>query len=448
MAALRVLFILALPITGNAGYVLAYVLLTAWALRGPMEAIEALCLSVIIGLANQGLFPPPDAVALLRWPVLFAAFGTAVITKRPRPWKWPPVLKTAAALAGVIAIETLIASYAKDVSMSKVVVFLVGLVAIVLNMQIAKEKHPEQLNRWMLTFPSVFVIASFPLIVTSFGFVATNHGFQGLFNQPQAYGVFLAPFTAWLIVRVYTGHSSHWFWWCVAAIAIVSLVATQARTGIFAAMIGMLFAAAIGRISNERHAFRTIIMALFIFSGGLLLYGYAYDAIMPKIEAVAFKLNNADSFSGALIQSRGVLAERSMPNFYDNPIFGIGFGLPSRPWDLDVTRFMGIPIGSPAEKGVIVISVLEELGLVGMLGFLALIFVIVYRPLLWRSAGPVAITIAALATNAGEATLFSPGGIGMIVWIWIAYGTCAPLQIVMERKQHRMHLNGPRYRTA
>ncbi|RWD96581.1 MAG: O-antigen ligase domain-containing protein [Mesorhizobium sp.] len=432
MAALRALVIIALPAIGNAGCIGAYVLMSAWALGGPMRAVEALCLSAVVSLANPALFPAPDSVALLRWLVLFAAFGTALFSKRPQPWLWPPVLKAGVAFVAIIAMETLISSYAKDVSLSKLIIFLIGLTAAVLNVQLAKEEDQERLIRWMLTFGSVFVLASFPLLFTAVGFFANNHGFQGLLNQPQAYGVFLGPFTAWMIVRVYTSRSRGLFWCVVTTLCLVSLVATEARTGMLAVLIALPFAAIVGRISSEGHAFRSIIAAFFLIGGGAFVMGYAYDAVMPAIQSLAFKLNDADTFSGALMESRGLVIDKSMPNFYAHPIFGIGFGLPSSPWDLDVTRFMGIPIANPVEKGVIVLSVLEELGVVGFLGFALLVVVVVYRPLIWRSEQAVAITFAALATNAGEATLFSPGGVGMIVWIWIACGSCAPLRVEVQ----------------
>ncbi|TIV38927.1 MAG: hypothetical protein E5V91_12325 [Mesorhizobium sp.] len=437
VAALRTLFIVALPAAGSAGYIGAYVLMAAWALGGPIRAIEALCLSAVVGMANPALFPPPDFVALLRWLVLFAALGTALFARRPSPWRWPPVLKIATAFVAMVAMEILVSSYAKDVSFSKLIIFFIGVTAVVLNVQLAKEDDEDKLTRWMLTFGSVFVLASFPVLFTSFGFVTNNRGFQGLLNQPQVYGVFLAPFTAWIAVRVYTGRSRHLFWWGVTAIALISLVATQARTGMFAVLIALLFSALVGRVTSEKHVFRTIIIAFLVFAGGTYVFGYAYDAVMPMLQTIAFKLNDANNLSEAYEASRGGLIERSMQSFYDNPIFGIGFGLPSSPWSLDVSRVMGIPVGNPVEKGVLVVSALEEIGAVGFVGFCLLVIVIVYRPLLWRSEQAVAFTIAALATNAGEATLFSPGGIGLMVWIWLACGSCAPIQTVMHPQMGR-----------
>lgn len=432
-AALLTLFVIALPVAGDAGYVAAYALLTVWALRRPSNAVEALCISVVVGMANPAFFsPPPDSVALFRWAILFAALKTALFSKRPQQWEWPPVLRAATAFAAVVAFETLFASYAIDVSLSKLVIFFMGVTAIVLNVQLAKEDDQDKLIRWMLTFCSVVVLGSFPLLFTGFGFATNNRGFQGLFNQPQVYGVFLAPFTVWMIVRVYTGRSRHLFWWGVTALCLISLVATQARTGMLAVLIALPVSAIVGRPSTQHHAFKSIILAALSVAAGAFAFGYAYDVVAPLIQGVAFKLNNADTFSGALMEARSLVVDRSMANFYDKPIFGIGFGLPSYPWDLNVTRFMGIPIGNPVEKGVLVVSVLEELGVVGFVGFVALVIAIVYRAVTWRSGQALAITFAALATNAGEASLFSPGGIGMIVWIWIACGSCAPMRLVRQ----------------
>jgi hypothetical protein len=127
--------------------------------------------------------------------------------------------------------------------------------------------------------------------------------------------------------------------------------------------------------------------------------------------------------SASLQESRGRLVEASLANFTTSPVIGIGFGVASNPHTFKIGRdpYFGLPVTAPIEKGVLWVSILEEVGLAGvimMLGLLGSLFLRVARA---RELGPFMVSTCALLTNNGEATLFSFNGLGALIWLVLAF---------------------------
>ena len=114
---------------------------------------------------------------------------------------------------------------------------------------------------------------------------------------------------------------------------------------------------------------------------------------------------------------------QSWMNFQQNTYLGIGFGLASNPADLKVQYdpLLGIPISASVEKGVFFVAVLEEIGLVGTVTFFAILGLLFAR--VYYSGNPelMALFIAPIATNLGDATLFSLGDNGLFIWLLIVF---------------------------
>lgn len=121
--------------------------------------------------------------------------------------------------------------------------------------------------------------------------------------------------------------------------------------------------------------------------------------------------------------SRGYLMQKSWANIEASPISGIGFGISSDFADMTVERdsTFGLPTGAPTEKGVLPVAVLEEIGIPGFILFFLWVSVVVIRSA--RNGGIEALTVAltVLLTNLGEATLFSAGGMGLLMLILISW---------------------------
>ena len=109
-------------------------------------------------------------------------------------------------------------------------------------------------------------------------------------------------------------------------------------------------------------------------------------------------------------------------NIQEKPFFGIGFGVASNIQEMNIKRdpLLGLPIGAAVEKGVLPLAVLEEVGLVGFSVVFAWLFSLLRR---WGRGGVMSVSVGltALLLNMGEATFFSPGGMGLLSLVLIGW---------------------------
>src|SRR5690606_20509991 len=119
-------------------------------------------------------------------------------------------------------------------------------------------------------------------------------------------------------------------------------------------------------------------------------------------------------------------------NIQLRPWTGIGFGIDSVPDRMTVSRdpMFGLPIGAAVEKGVTPLMVVEEWGVSGALVVAGWAF----APLRGAARGglsALAVVLVVLLLNLGEATLFSPGGFGLlpIVLLGWAYSSGQPTAV-------------------
>lgn len=84
-----------------------------------------------------------------------------------------------------------------------------------------------------------------------------------------------------------------------------------------------------------------------------------------------------------------------------------------------VVRVFGIPLSAPAEKGFAFTAVLEETGIFGALLFYSLLLGMIRVAFKDPAPETAALMLGAVFVNFGEAVIFSPGGLGLYVWIVI-----------------------------
>jgi len=124
--------------------------------------------------------------------------------------------------------------------------------------------------------------------------------------------------------------------------------------------------------------------------------------------------------------TRSVVIDPLIENIKSKWLTGIGFGLTSKfdPIILDINNFdrvlfFLIEYRPQAEKGVIFLLVLEELGIIGLIIFVIWLISLISRTIRLGKNIELIIIFIILFTNLGEAVLFAPGGLGLLFIILI-----------------------------
>lgn len=416
---LKVTAVIALPLLGLPGLVAVYGSLIVWAAISPRRAMEALLLVVLPSTLNPGIWPESDSIGtVLRWLVVFVAFARVVVGLTipfPAPVRW---------MLGLVLISLMSAPFvaaAPDVSIMKIVTFFVGACAALIGFWKCRDHN---WTPFFIAFLLVVVVTSAPLMFNPIGVFLNKRGFQGITHHPQFFGGLLAPLTAWLIAMIYVGKVRP-FWIGLAVLALVQIFMSESRNAALSVALGLAAAAGTRLFSVRPGDFQVTPRALTVSAASILAGAFVtvqFDRVAAFLNAFMSKRLTGGSLDTVFAESRGQLLRLSLENFENNPWLGIGFGMPSIPWQLEVVRVGGIPVSAAVEKGIWYVAVLEELGLVGAVlafGMLAAIAM----PTLRRGAAPAAALVFTIfASNLGEATMFSAGGLGLFLWALLAHG--------------------------
>ena len=423
MAALLALRVASGP-TANAGYVL----LAAYALLGRAHAVRALALCWLFNMISPGIAPEASLASIGRYAVLFGAAASVMLRSglgaRRRPLALPTVL-----LGLFIVGHSLLLSPMADVSVLKAVSWTMATATVIAAWNGLSAWEREQLAQQLFWGLVLVLVASLPLAVLPLGYLRNSTGFQGILNHPQAFGPAMALLCAWATARLLGDRNPPWWLLALAGTSLAAVVMSEARTAGLAAVVGVGLAVLlgawlggqpIGRVAPGLTSGRVWAVLL-----GVLLAAVAFaSAIVALVHHYITKSGRADvgSLVEAYERSRGRLIDIMLANIAEHPLTGIGFGLASEPWTMHVERdpVLGLPVGASVEKGVTPLMVLEELGIFGA-ALVALLVLGLIRGSARGGLAPFAVCLTALALNMGAATLFSPGGFGLLLLILLGW---------------------------
>ncbi|MEO0697832.1 MAG: O-antigen ligase family protein [Pseudomonadota bacterium] len=410
-----------------------YILLSALALRSPEWSIRALTAGIFATLLTGGItqeFIPlelrevrvgtSDTGKLVGRYMLLVACLVQFLTGKParnRLSFWPAFV----AFTVVVVLNSIVVSYEPLVSLFKA--GTLGLGTFILLRAAMLFRGSRFMEDWFSVFIGASVLASLPLVLLPEGFLVNGAGFQGLYNHPQVFGVLCGIFAAALFQRAINGRNRQVANLTVLTVTLICLVLSQARTGMLAFLVGTLVATFASMFAKDAKKGAAIPFALLGCIALLLALSLpqTYDVIGGFVSK-----RNYDAYTLTTLwsSSRGRLVEEALAGFVQHPFLGVGFGLPSDPNLLEIKYdpFLGLPIGASVEKGLIFTAVLEELGLLG--GFVSGLFLLSIIGTALTHAKPegIALVFAAIASNLGESTLTSFGGLGGFVWLAIAVG--------------------------
>ena len=426
-----------LTLTGTLGQVLILVFCIGSSFLGSSHGIRSLFISFLLFLINPAIAPPLEGlVPLLRIVLLMVVAGRGIY----RLIFEQILLKGVFWLSIfclVVSLLALTSSYSFEVSFSKILQFYLSVVGIITCYFFSKKGAVYWAN-YVYTFCTLIMLLSLPTIwLPHIGYFRNGFGFQGIVNQPQSYAVLLAPYGALLLGNFFLEKRKGYLEFIIIVVFIINLFLTRGRTGVISILLGLIALSVVGILRKNRlkklinlvmrpsnYLYAVCLLSLFLFFKGSIMEGVR-----------GFILKNEEK-SGNLERSfdnsRGFLILMQLKNIREHPMTGIGFGLPSQRRELRVVRdpVFNLAVSAPTEKGIFFISIVEEIGILGTIFF---VFLIYYLLVVSTANSVVSIkwmALTAFFTNIGEATLFSLGGMGLFVWLCMITGIfmCRKLQ--------------------
>lgn len=420
---------LLLRLAGPSWTAIAYVILALYTLRGDREVIQALGLSWLLTMLNSPVATEATGASLGRFFVIASACASLLCRRcMNRDARRPNTVGMASLALGTIVIgHSLLVSPMPSVSLLKAMLWTLTVVSLSSAWSAFALRDRARMEGQLFGGLALLLTFSVPLLASSLGYMRNETGFQGVLNHPQAFGATMALLGGWLAGTILASSKPTFGRFVVLAAVVIAIVLSEARTALLSLALGVpmgvLFAAA-----DRRRPLKSVMPAL--WSGRTHLAAAAVLAVLlvagasvaGVLSTYLQKRSNAGTASEMFEASRGSLVSRMWANIKRTPVQGIGFGIASDPSSMAVSTdpWFGLPSGAPVEKGVMPVAVLEELGIFGAIAVGAWLIMIIHRAA-QNGVKQAVLVCTALATNMGEATLFSAGGMGMMILVTVTW---------------------------
>lgn len=292
----------------------------------------------------------------------------------------------------------------------------------------------------LIPFPAISYSTSLVLVMMNEGMEAANaagkemlaSGGQSLFCGITLHSQSLSPILAlsmgWLLCDMLFVEKRIRLPHAVTIVAMLPMLyMTRSRVALLTGASAMTLISfyTVNRIQVARQVknnLRKGVLAFFVLAVAMAAVAEVRDQSITKwirktndIEADQREM--AEAFTG----SRQGAMEQSLSDYRRNPTWGSGFQVIWEHRDL-WQRSNGLVLSASIEKGVLPVMILGECGIVGCITFG--IFLISFYATCARRRLHVTSTMFTLllVSNMGEASFFSPGGIGGVLWMLTVLG--------------------------
>jgi len=421
---------------------LGFAVLALYALRGNAQAVVALAASWLFMMVNPGLVASTD-VTLGRYLVI----GAAAVSVLARSMSWNRKLtiqKTVLYTFGLglaIVVHSLFFSAIVEVSLLKILSW-----TTVMTTALAAWAHMDRVESARLgdglrkALVGVLLL-SLPLAVMPVGYLRNSVGFQGVLNHPQPFGLLSGIVVAWSLARAIRSPRPAWSLLVVIALASTFVVMSETRTAGVALVGGLAIVGMVLTITAKSEARRLPGLRsgrlLAVMGSVLIVSLFLWPAVSEGVTSFITKRSAQTTVLDAYESSRGFLIREMLANIESRPLSGIGFGIASSPSEMNVARdaLLGLPVSAAVEKGVAPLAWLEELGLF-VFGAVVLWLVALVRRALANGVEETTLLLVMLAMNLGEAVLFSPGGMGLLMLLLLGWAA-RPMHLANETTLNR-----------
>lgn len=419
-----IFFAIVLRLIGGDVANISYFFLACYALFGRAQIIQSLALLWFFSAISPAIAPDASSASICRYITMLGA----VISLSLHGWTYKGRLiasrsiLTTLVFGLLIILHSILFSRMLEISILKILSWVTITVTLLSSWGGLDSKQRTQLEMQLFGGLALIMLASLPLVFADIGYLNNGIGFQGALNQSQTFGLAVVFLGSWLIGRLtYKSSRYHLLTIGLLGVCLVFAILSEARTAGFALVLALIGASSL-LLPTLKITFKKIIWA-FILASTISVIGVSQS---DRLVGYIYKRDNAANLIEIFMQSRGILLNPMIENIVENPATGIGFGVASNISLSSVTRdgLFGLPISAPIEKGTLPVAVLEELGIFGFIAVVAWIWVISVFAV--QAGFPqFFVLLTLLLTNLGESTLFSVGGIGLLLLILLTWSITA-----------------------
>ena len=424
--------IFGLLILGNSGLIISFTIIVFFMLKKREWLVKGVLYALFVRFANPVLFPLDGSLTIIfSWSIVLISFVKSLKLFYRERIKIDKFILFLVTFVCYVLIVSAIKSPYWMVSLFKIIGFSIGFFSIYFSLSLTMEYNWEN---FIFNVALFFIIVSTPLFFfKSIGMARNGWSFQGITNHPQAYGVFLSILLSFITVSLFSNSNikktKSLFWTGIISVGFFHLFMTHARTGIFSLFLSfmvvfLLFLIGKGKLRNNSF-FKRMFSERGIFLVLLVILAFLinYSTIISEIKEMAYKevtKVRIDSYKESgfekIVLSRKGLVINSLNNFYQEPLTGIGFGIPSNRGYADINTFVDVPISASIEKGNLFIALLEETGLIGLFLFILFIGAVFLKIIKSTNVGFMVLFLTAFLCNMGEMVFFSTNGSGTLIW--------------------------------
>ena len=230
-------------------------------------------------------------------------------------------------------------------------------------------------------------------------------------------------------------------------VMFIMLFMTRSRTGLFAvAASGFIMVSYIFKKIYIPNDLKRRLHSAMVLGGIVMLIALAVMEVRSQTFSKWLRKTNdiesdSRSMSEAITETRQGLIDQCMYEFRKNRITGIGFQVSEQVKDL-YSQNSGLLLSAPIEKGLLPLMVLGEGGIVGALLFYIFVFSFISGCIKKKYFVSLLLFIAFFGTNIGEASFFSPGGPGGVMWAFFALGGFSMDQMIKISNRAQIAYNG------
>lgn len=439
-----VLVAIFLRVASEATANVSFFLLAFIAICGVREAVQALALSWLFSMINPGLTPDASLDAVGRYLIVLAASFSVFVRYKPHLYQGPQkrLILYTLGLGLFLLVHSMLFSAVPGVSVLKAISWTLTFTTLLAAWGRLERDQQERLVRQIFFGLTIVMLLSLPLIATALGYLRNGSGFQGVLSHPQAFGPAMSLLGVWAAMNLLALPRPSWNMVLIAGACLVLIVMSEARTAGFAFVGGIVSSLLLTSITTRQKVgvlfpgLRSARVALVLASSAVAVLAFA-PQLSEQVSTYISKRSGQQEILEAYKQSRGGLIDPMWKNIEDRPLTGIGFGIASKPAAIKISTdpFFDFPVGAPVEKGVLPIAVVEEIGLPGFFIVLLWGWAILRRSL--RGGGVAIGVLAGIALiNFGEATLFSPGGMGMLSLVLLGWVATLDQQFPVSNRRH------------